>query len=159
VRSDPTDTGGLFVGRRPGTRPVRYRALPPPGTRRRRAVDRTLAAVLLVTMGIICLLFWGPLPAAWLWLGSQVQYVTDSPTTGLVATFFGLLFTILLGLMVCKRIDGTWVLVRRAAGYDQREGALPKVFGITCALGALAFAAWFLLFAGADLAPLGINAP
>jgi len=24
-RNDPTDTGGLFIGRRPGTGPVRYR--------------------------------------------------------------------------------------------------------------------------------------
>jgi hypothetical protein len=148
MRSDPTDTGGLFVGRRPGTRPVRYRALPPPGTRRRRAVDRTLAAVLLLAMSIICLLFWGPLPAGWLWLGSQVQYVTDSPTTGLMATFFGLLFTILIGLVVCKRIDGTWVLVRRAAGHDQREGVLARLFGATAVVALVVFAVWFLVIQG-----------
>ena len=31
MKTDPTDTGGLFVGRRPGTRPIRYRALPERG--------------------------------------------------------------------------------------------------------------------------------
>jgi hypothetical protein len=157
VRTDPTDTGGLFVGRRPGTRPIIYRALPPRGTRLRRSIDGSLATVLLVTMGLVCLLFWGPLPAAWLWVGSQVQYWTDSPSIGLLATFFGLLFTLVLGLVVCKRIDGTWILVRRAAGHDQREGALGKVFGITCAVGAVIFAGWLVLFSGADLAPLGIG--
>ena len=32
MKTDPTDTGGLFVGRRPGTRPVKYRALPERGS-------------------------------------------------------------------------------------------------------------------------------
>ena len=38
-RTDPTDNGGLFIGRRPGTAPVRYRALPQRGTRRRQQLD------------------------------------------------------------------------------------------------------------------------
>ena len=28
MKTDPSETGGLFVGRRPGTRPVTYRAVP-----------------------------------------------------------------------------------------------------------------------------------
>ena len=32
-RNDPTDTGGLFIGRRPGTAPLRYKADPSPGRR------------------------------------------------------------------------------------------------------------------------------
>ena len=32
MRTDPTDTGGLFVGRRPGTAPTRYRAQPERGS-------------------------------------------------------------------------------------------------------------------------------
>ena len=28
MRTDPTDTGGLFIGRRPGTRPIQYRDAP-----------------------------------------------------------------------------------------------------------------------------------
>ena len=35
MKTDPTDTGGLFVGRRPGTAPVRYRALPERGSESR----------------------------------------------------------------------------------------------------------------------------
>ena len=45
-RNDPTDTGGLFIGRRPGTAPVRYRAVEPSSERRRRA-DSLLAHGLL----------------------------------------------------------------------------------------------------------------
>ena len=39
MRTDPTDNGGLFVGRRPGTRPIKYRALPQRGDDRRRRID------------------------------------------------------------------------------------------------------------------------
>lgn len=159
MRTDPTDNGGLFIGRRPGTRPTVYRALPPRGTATRRTIDGVLATLLLLTMALVCLLFWGPLPAAWLWVGSQTQYVTDSPEVGLLTVFFGLLFSLLIGLMVCKRIDGTWILVRRAAGHDQRQGALGRVFGLTCFVGAILFALWFILLSGAELAPLGIHGP
>src|ERR1035437_6464624 len=37
--SDPSDNGGLFVGRRPGTAPVRFRSLPKRGSERRRRLD------------------------------------------------------------------------------------------------------------------------
>ena len=62
MKSDPTDTGGLFVGRRPGTRPVKYRRLPDFKDARRRQVDRVLAAVMLVLMALIVAAFWSPLP-------------------------------------------------------------------------------------------------
>ena len=44
--NDPTDTGGLFIGRRPGTGPVRYNEVEPP-SERRRAADNLLAHFLL----------------------------------------------------------------------------------------------------------------
>ena len=157
MRTDPTDNGGLFIGRRPGTKPIKYRALPPRGTSVRRTIDRGISLVLLLTMALVCLSFWGPLPLGWLWVGSQVQGATESPSVGLLTVFFGLLFSLILALAICKRIDGTWILVRRAAGHDQREGVVPKVFGITCVLGAVLFGAWFILFSGAELAPLGIG--
>jgi DNA end-binding protein Ku len=48
ARNDPTDTGGLFIGRRPGTGPLRYRTAPEPGGVRRRRADAVLAASVLV---------------------------------------------------------------------------------------------------------------
>jgi hypothetical protein len=159
VRTDPSDTGGLFIGRRPGTKPIKYRRLPPRGTARRRALDNGLAIAVLALIGLVCLLFWGPLPAAWLWVGSHVQYWTGSVSAGILSAFAGLLFTLLLALAVCKQLDGAWILIRRAAGHDQREGALGRVFAVTCATGAIVFALWFLLFSGAELAPLGIQGP
>jgi len=159
VRVDPTDTGGLFIGRRPGTRPIRYRALPERGSRARRRIDDALAAALLVLEGLVSLSFWGPLPAAWLWVGSHVQFWTGSVSAGILSAFAGLLATLLVGLVICKRIDHAWILVRRAAGHDQREGVMGRVFGVTCAVGAVIFVAWFLLFSGSELAPMGIQGP
>ena len=47
--NDPTDTGGLFIGRRPGTRPIRYRDTPVrKGTTRQRADDWLAFGLLIV---------------------------------------------------------------------------------------------------------------
>ena len=147
-RTDPTDNGGLFIGRRPGTAPVKYRALPARGTRRRQVIDNWLAIAILVTMVLVSLLFFGPIPVAWLWIASRVQYALDTVTVAIFAGFFGMLMTLLLGLRVLRRLDLTWILVRRAAGIDQREGVMTRVFAYSAALAAILFSAWLILFAG-----------
>ena len=43
MRTDPTENGGLFVGRRPGTAPVRFRTLPNRGSELRQRFDGSLA--------------------------------------------------------------------------------------------------------------------
>ena len=50
MRTDPSDTGGLFVSRRPGTAPVHYRALPQRAGELRQRVDSSLAGVMLSGM-------------------------------------------------------------------------------------------------------------
>jgi hypothetical protein len=148
MRTDPTDNGGLFIGRRPGTRPIRYRALPEYGSPWRQAIDRSLALMLLLMMVAVCLLFWGPLPVAWMWVGSQVDYLSGSTFLGMVVAFFGLLMTLLVGLMVMRRLDLMWILVRRAGGHDQREGMIGRVFAVSAAIGAAVFFGWLLLVGG-----------
>ena len=59
-RNDPTDTGGLFIGRRPGTAPLRYKADPARAGERRRRTDATLAAAVLALETLVCLTLWGP---------------------------------------------------------------------------------------------------
>jgi hypothetical protein len=148
VKTDPTDTGGLFVRRRPGTAPVHYRELPDEGTERRRRTDGLLAHALLGLMILASLMFWGPIPMFGLWIASQVQFLTDNIGLGLLAGFVALLAMLFGGLVVLKRIDQAWILVRRAAGVDQRSGVLPLVFGVTAIVGASLFAAWLLLIGG-----------
>ena len=135
MRTDPTDNGGLFIGRRPGTRPIKYRALPEYGHPWRQRFDRGLAGLILAATVLVCLLFWGPLPVAWMWVGSQVDYLTGSTFLGIVVAFLGLLATLLVGLMVMRRLDLLWILVRRAGGHDQREGIIGRVFAVSTVRG------------------------
>jgi hypothetical protein len=155
MRTDPIDNGGLFIGRRPGTRPIKYQSLPQYGSPLRQRADRLLAVLILGAMVSLCLLFWGPLPIAWMWVGSQVQDWTGSPTLGIVSSFLGLLANLLVALMVMRRLDLLWILVRRAAGLDQREGMIGRVFGACATVGTVLFFGWLFVFAGPDpLAPL-----
>jgi len=155
VRTDPTDTGGLFVGRRPGTAPLRYRTPPEHGSAWRRRLDGLVAHAVLAVMVLVNLLFWGPIPALALWVASQVQYETDSVSLGILLGFCLLLALLFGGLAVLKRMDRFWMLARRAAGHDQRQGALGRVFATTAVIGATAFTIWLLFIGGlgSTLAP------
>lgn len=148
MRTDPTENGGLFVGRRPGTAPIRYRSLPPRGTARRRAFDNALAGVILAAMALVGLTFWGPLPAAWLWVGSQVDYRAESVSLGIVTTFVGLMANYLVFLIVMRRLDHVWILVRRAAGHDQRSGVIGMIFAVCAVVGCVCFVFWLLIIEG-----------
>jgi hypothetical protein len=148
MRSDPSDNGGLFVGRRPGTAPLHFRKLPERGSAARRRIDRWLSAGMLASITLLCLLCWGPIPLACLWVGSQVNYVTGSISLGMLAAVFVLGALLFGALSLMRRLDGAWILVRRAAGYDQRGGALGRVFAITALVCGLAFGFWFTIIHG-----------
>jgi hypothetical protein len=148
VRTDPTDTGGLFVSRRPGTEPTHYRTPPQDGSAARRRVDALVAHAVLALMVVVNLLFWGPIPALGLWIASQVQYLSGSVSLGILVGFLVLLALLFGGLSVLKRFDRFWILARRAAGHDQREGVLGRVFATTAVIGATCFTVWLLLIGG-----------
>jgi hypothetical protein len=148
MRTDPADNGGLFVGRRPGTAPVRFRTLPERGSERRQRVDGSLAGGMLAAMTVLSLLCWGPIPLACLWLGSEANYLSGSVSVGILIAFAGL-FSLLFGtLSLLRRLDAAWILVRRAAGHDQRTGVLGRVFAATAAVCAIVFVVWFLVIHG-----------
>ena len=148
MRTDPTDNGGLFIGRRPGTAPIRYRVLPQRGGFVRRRFDGMVALWLLAAMSGINLLFWGPIPMLWLWVGSQVDYQTGSVSVGIAVAFIGLLLMLMGALAIEKQLDHMWILARRAAGHDQRSGMIGRVFAVTAVIGVSAFTVWFLLING-----------
>jgi hypothetical protein len=152
--NDPTDTGGLFIGRRPGTAPVRFKAAAAAEARQRRA-NKALAALLLGVETLLCLSLFGPQPAAWLWVGSQVEYQTGYVTAGISAIMLGCIASLFLTMAVAKWVDHGWKLVRRAAGYHQERGALERIFAGSVAVALIVFAVWFLFIQGPDplLAP------
>jgi hypothetical protein len=147
-RNDPTNTGGLFVGRRPGTAPLRYRDKPELKSERRRLVDRALAAAILVLETLLCATIWGPQPAAWLWVGSQVDYLTDNVVLGILTAFAGMVTTMMVTLGLAMRLDRAWKLVRRAAGHEQKEGVLERIFIVSLVIGGTAFAIWLFVIQG-----------
>jgi hypothetical protein len=145
--NDPSDTGGLFIGRRPGTGPVRYRDVQPSSDGRRRA-DRLLAHALLALELVLCLSLFGPQPVGWLWIGSQVDYVTGYVTAGITTVMLGCLASLMLTMAAGKRVDHAWKLVRRAAGHRQERGALERIFAMSVGVAAVAFTFWFLIIQG-----------
>ncbi|MGH2853047.1 MAG: hypothetical protein ACRDLF_02500 [Solirubrobacteraceae bacterium] len=148
MRSDPSDTGGLFVGRRPGTAPTHFRRLPERGSAARQRLDGYLAGAMLAGMIVLSLLCWGPIPIACLWVGSRVNYLTGSVSLGILVAFVALFVLLFGALKAMRSLDQGWILVRRAAGHDQRAGALGRVFAITAAICAGLFAIWFVLIHG-----------
>jgi hypothetical protein len=146
--NDPTDTGGLFVGRRPGTAPMRYRAQPPTAGPGRQRADRGFAFLLLFVEIVLCTSVWGPQPVGWLWVGSHVKYWTDSVSLGIVTSFIGMLFTLFITLAIAKRVDHAWKLVRRASGIQQERGALERIFVVSLMIVGSVFLVWFFFIEG-----------
>jgi hypothetical protein len=146
--NDPTDTGGLFIGRRPGTAPLRYRATDPDAGAVRQRADRGFAALLLFVETVLCVSLWGPQPIGWLWVGSRVNYWTDSVSAGIVSAFLGMLLSLFVTLMIAKRVDHAWKLVRRASGIRQEKGALERIFVVSLILVAVPFLVWFFFIEG-----------
>jgi hypothetical protein len=157
AQNDPTDTGGLFIGRRPGTAPLRYPDQPAATSRGRRRFDAVLAGSILAIMTLLCATLWGPQPAAWLWLGSQLYHETDSIGLAILLAFAGMLTTILGTLAIAMRLDRLWKIVRRASGHEQEKGALEPIFVVSMAVAGLAFLIWFLVIQGpgSEIAPRG----
>ncbi len=131
--SDPSDTGGLFVGPRPGRAPVHLPEVAAKASERRRRADRGLAVVILVLETILCVSLFGPQPAAWLWIGSQVEYLTGYVTLGFATIIVGCLASLMLTLAATKRLDHAWKLTRRAGGHPRSaarsSGSLPPASG------------------------------
>jgi hypothetical protein len=148
ARNDPTDTGGLFVGRRPGTGPLRYRGRPERGGPGRQRFDSFVAGAILVAETLVLLTLWGPQPIGWLWIGSQVNFLTASVEAGIIVAFAGMIATLMLTLALAKRLDHAWRLARRAAGHDQQAGAIEWIFVASVAIGLTVFVIYFFVIQG-----------
>ena len=146
--NDPTDTGGLFIGRRPGTAPVHFKEAPPETTPGRLRRDGVVAHALLALELLMCLSLFGPQPAGWLWIGSQVEYLTGYVTAGISTIMLGCLASLMLTMAGAKRVDHAWKVVRRATGHRQERGALERIFAASVGVALVVFSVWFLLIQG-----------
>jgi hypothetical protein len=119
-----------------------------PSSERRRRFDDVLAVGLLAVEVLLCLSLFGPQPLAWLWIGSQVDYLTGYVTAGIATILLGCLASLMLTMAAAKRVDHAWKLVRRAAGYRQERGALERIFAVCVGVALVVFAVWFLIIQG-----------
>ena len=119
-----------------------------PASERRRAADNLLAHALLAVELVLCLSLFGPQPLGWLWVGSQVDYLTGYVTAGIATIMLGCLASLMLTMAAAKRVDHAWKLVRRAGGHRQERGALERIFAASVAVAVIVFMAWFLIVEG-----------
>jgi hypothetical protein len=119
-----------------------------PSSEGRRRFDDVLAVALLAVEVLLCLSLFGPQPLAWLWIGSQVDYLTGYVTAGIATILLGCLASLMLTMAAGKRVDHAWKLVRRAAGYRQERGALERIFAVCVGVALVVFAVWFLIIQG-----------
>ena len=116
-------------------------------------------AVLVLSIMIIgSIVLWVGTPLLWLWVGSQVQGSTQSLGTALAVAFVGVIISVTLLASVLSRLSDIYRGNRMARGGEDPghvvlEGVLVVSAGVTMA----AFAIWFLFFAGAAPAPIGIQ--
>jgi hypothetical protein len=127
---------------------VRFRKLPERASELRQRVDGSFAGLLLAGIVLVSLLCWGPIPLACLWLGSEADYLSGSVGVGILVSFIALFVLLFGALSVLRRLDNMWILVRRAAGHDQRSGALGRIFAVTAAVCGIIFAVWFIVIHG-----------
>jgi hypothetical protein len=125
----------------------------------RRMLMTGAGAVLVIAIMVIgSIVLWAGTPLAWLWIGAQIQGATQSLGTALAAAFAGVIVSILLLATLLARLSDLYRANCVARGLDDPghvvlEGVLVVSAGISLA----AFTIWFLLFAGAAPAPVGIQ--
>jgi hypothetical protein len=132
-------------------------------------VRRLHAAALIVLMALGSVAIWIGLPLAWLWIGSQAQGSSSSPSFGAYALVgFGLLLSVVVVVKGLASLDRTYARVTGAAPEEhqqrpwlrsmrgervaqRRYTVLDRVMlvSVSVALAALAF--WFFFLAGSSL--------
>jgi hypothetical protein len=125
------------------------RSLPGEGTTwLTRCADQCVALSIFVVEAALVVSLWIGQPIAWLWVASQVDYLTGSLSLGLLAGLIVMVGSAALTLAILLRLDHGWKLARRAAGRDQRDGALERLCTLAAAVITPAFLVWLLMAHG-----------
>ena len=77
-----------------------------------------------------------------------MEYLTGTVTAGIAVIMLGTLASLMLTMVLAKRVDHAWKLVRRAGGHQQERGALERIFVVACVIAVAVFAFWFFLIQG-----------
>jgi hypothetical protein len=125
---------------------------------RLRLSNGTGAVLVILIMFIGSLGLWIGTPLLWLWIGSQIQGMTDSLGAALGAMFIGVPLTVMLVASLLAKLSDVYRYNRRARGMgDPGHLVLEGVLVVSAGLTLTGFAIWFFFFAGASPVPLGIH--
>ena len=125
-----------------------------------RALLRTgVGAVLLLSIMVIgSIVLWAGTPLLWLWVGAQIQGDTESLGTALAVAFVGVVVSVMLLASLLSRLSDVYRANCVARGLeDPGHVVLEGVLVVSAGVSTAAFAVWFLFFAGAAPAPIGIQ--
>jgi hypothetical protein len=116
------------------------------------------AVLVILIMFIGSLGLWIGTPLLWLWIGSQIQGMTDSLGAALGAMFVGVPLTVMLVASLLAKLSDVYRYNCRARGMgDPGHLVLEGVLVVSAGVTLTGFAVWFFFFAGASPVPLGIH--
>jgi hypothetical protein len=104
-------------------------------------------AVALVEL-VLCLSIFGPQEIGWLWVGSQVNFATDSLMTGLATAFMGSVVSICATVWIARRIEAFWVSRNPDAPFLGGRGLFETALVLATLLAVVGFMFWFFVIAG-----------
>jgi hypothetical protein len=104
-------------------------------------------AVALVEL-LLCLSIFGPQPIGWLWVGSQVNFATDSLMAGMATAFAGSVASICATVWIAHRIERAWLRVAPNAPWLGGHGLFESALVIATILAMIGFVFWFFVIAG-----------
>jgi hypothetical protein len=119
-------------------RPGRLRSIP--------TTAGTIAVGLIELL--LCLSIFGPQPLAWLWVGSQVDFATDSLMAGMATAFIGSVVTICATVWIARRIEAFWVSRNPDAPWLGGRGLFETGLVLATILALVGFVFWFFIIAG-----------
>jgi hypothetical protein len=128
------------------TETIDSRASRPGGLRSLPAAAGTIAVALIELL--LCLSIFGPQPIGWIWVGSQVDFATDSLMTGLATAFMGSVVSICATVWIARRIETAWVSRNPDAPWLGGRGLFETALVVATVLAVVGFVFWFLVIAG-----------
>jgi hypothetical protein len=118
----------------------------------------TGAALVVLIMFLGSLGLWIGTPLGMLWIGSKIQGATSSLGAAVGAMSIGVVCAILLLAYILVRLSNAYRAISLSSGrQDPGHVVLEGVLVVSAGVAVVAFAIWFLLFAGATPVPLGIS--
>jgi hypothetical protein len=97
---------------------------------------------------LLCLSIFGPQPIGWLWVGSQVNFATDSLMSGLATAFVGSVASICATVWLARRIEQAWLRIAPNAPWLGGRGLFESALVVSTLLAVIGFVFWFFFIAG-----------